>query len=126
MTILNTDFTPPSQIFWCCKALIEGRTISHEDEFREMNSWRLAASCYRLRHEFGWQIQTVYRADDWLAHYRLAVGTDVAKLHYPPSAAVLLEGFTTGDFQLSQHASRVRCPERFARVLAVLASIRNA
>ena len=92
MTKSNCWYSNPTQVFWTAKALIEGRTITHKTEIREIKGWRLAAITERLRREFGWPIETVYRGTDNIAHYRLAPGTDPAKLTYPPSAAHLVEG----------------------------------
>jgi len=85
-------YSSPTQVFWTCKALIEGREISHKTEIREVKGWRLAAITERLRKEFGWPIDTVYRGPEALAYYRLRAGTDPATLRYPPSAAHLAEG----------------------------------
>ena len=92
MTKQDRWYSSPTQVFWTCKALIDGREISHKTEIREVKGWRLAAICERLRREFSWPIDTVYRGADAIAYYRLRPGTDPAKLHYPPSAAHLLEG----------------------------------
>ena len=92
MTKQDRWYSSPTQVFWTCKALIDGREISHKTEIREVKGWRLAAITERLRKEFGWPIDTVYRGADAIAYYRLRPGTDPAKLHYPPSAAHLLDG----------------------------------
>lgn len=84
-------YSNPTQIFWCCKALIEGRTISHKTEIREVRGWRLSAICERLRKEFGWPILPDYRGPENIAYYRLAPGTDVKRLRFPPSARSLGE-----------------------------------
>lgn len=85
-------YSNPTQVYWTCKALIEGRSISHKTEIREVRGWRLAAICERLRREFGWPILTEYRGSENTAYYRLAPGTDVGTLRYPPSAGSLDEG----------------------------------
>lgn len=79
-------YSNPTQIYWCCKALIEGRSISHESEIREVNGWRLAAMAHKLSKQFDWPIVTTYRGPENIAHYTLAPGTDPLKLRYPPSA----------------------------------------
>ena len=92
MTKQDRWYSSPTQVYWTCKALIEGREITHKTEIREVKGWRLAAICERLRREFGWPIDTVLRGPESVAHYRLRPGTDPAKLRYPPSAKHLLEG----------------------------------
>lgn len=92
MTKRERWYSNPTQVYWSCKALIDGREISHKTEIREVKGWRLAAICERLRREFGWPIDTVYRGPDAIAYYRLRPGTDPAQLRYPPSAAHLLGG----------------------------------
>ncbi|WP_254444547.1 MULTISPECIES: hypothetical protein [unclassified Ruegeria] len=42
-----------SQVFWTCKALLDGRTISHMTETREVRGWRLGAIVHRLKSEYG-------------------------------------------------------------------------
>jgi len=84
-------FSNPTQIYWTCKALIEGRTISHKTEIREVKGWRLAAIVHRLKDSFNWPIQTEFRGPDNIAHYRLTPGTDPARLRFPPSAKQLLD-----------------------------------
>lgn len=85
-------YSSPTQVFWTCKALIDGREISHKTEIREVKGWRLAAITERLRRQFRWPIETVYRGDDNVAYYRLRHGTDPATLIYPPSAQSLADG----------------------------------
>ena len=85
-------YSSPTQVFWTCKALLDGRTISHKTEIREVKGWRLAAIVWRLDREFKWPIDTVYCGPDNLAHYRLRAGTDPATLNYPPSAKSLADG----------------------------------
>ena len=92
MTRQDSWYSSQTQVFWTCKALISFREISHKTEIREVKGWRLAAICERLRREFGWPIDTVYRGPDAIAYYRLRPGTDPAKLRYPPSAAHLPDG----------------------------------
>lgn len=92
MAGLASWFSSPTQVFWCCKALTDGREISHLTEISEAKGWRLAAIVWKLQHEFGWPIDTAYRGPDAIAHYRLRPGTDPAALRFPPSAAHLVEG----------------------------------
>lgn len=84
-------YSSPTQVYWTCKALTEGRTITHKTEIREVKGWRLASIMERLRREFGWPIETVYRGPDNVAHYTLKPGTDVTSLRYPPSARRLAQ-----------------------------------
>ncbi|MCI5040685.1 MAG: hypothetical protein MRY81_13485 [Donghicola eburneus] len=85
-------YSSPTQVFWCCKALLEGRTISHKTEIREVRGWRLGAIIHRLKASYGWTILTEYRGPDNVAHYRLSPDCDRAKLRFPPSARSLGEG----------------------------------
>ena len=87
-------FSGGSQVAWTCKALLAGRTISHQTEIREVRGWRLGAIIHRLRHEYGWPIQTDRRGPSRVAHYSLAPDTSPEALRFPPSARALadLEG----------------------------------
>ncbi len=84
-------FSSRTQIYWTCKALLEGREISHKTEIREVRGWRLAAISHRLKTEFGWPIEVEYRGNDCIAYYRLRKGTDRDKLRFPPSAKALAD-----------------------------------
>ena len=85
-------YSGATQVYWTCKALLEGRAISHKTEIREVRGWRLGAIIHRLRHEFGWPIVTEYRGPDHVAYYSLAPGFDKAALRFPRSARALAEG----------------------------------
>jgi hypothetical protein len=78
-----------TQIHWTCKALIEGRTISHKTEIREVRGWRLGAIIHRLKTEYHWPIEVDYRGPENVAHYRLSKRADKARLRFPPSATAL-------------------------------------
>lgn len=91
MTAQHRWFSNPTQIYWTCKALIEGRTISHKTEIQEVKGWRLAAIVHRLKDSFKWPILTEFRGPDNIAHYRLTPGIDPAELNFPPSARKLLD-----------------------------------
>lgn len=82
-------FSNPTQVFWTCKALLDGRVISHKTEIREVKGWRLGAIVHRLRAEFDWPILVEYRGPENVAHYRLAPGCDRSKLRFPRSAQAL-------------------------------------
>lgn len=82
-------YSSDSQVFWTCKALLDGRTISHKTEIREVRGWRLGAIIHRLRHEYCWPIQTEYRGPQNVAHYSLKAGIDRAALRFPRSARAL-------------------------------------
>ncbi len=82
-------FSSPTQVYWCCKALITGRTISHRTEIREVKGWRLGAIIHLLKVKYHWPIDVEYRGAECVAYYRLRPGTDPARLTYPPSAAML-------------------------------------
>ena len=89
----NSDrwYSGETQIYWCCRALLEGRSINHRTEIREARGWRLAAICHRLKSEFGWPIMTEFKGPQNLAHYQLASGTDLSRLRFPPSAQSLAD-----------------------------------
>jgi hypothetical protein len=82
-------FSNPTQVYWCCKALINGRVISHRTEIREVKGWRLGAIIHLLKTKYHWPIDVEYRGAECVAYYRLHPGTDPARLTYPPSAAAL-------------------------------------
>lgn len=86
-------YSNPTQIYWCVRALLSGRTISHKTEIREVKGWRLAAIVERLRNEFGWPIRSEFRGPDNIAHYSLSADCDRAKLRFPPSAQRAREEF---------------------------------
>ncbi|MCW3781383.1 hypothetical protein [Defluviimonas salinarum] len=82
-------YSRPSQVYWACKALLDGRTISHRTEIREVRGWRLGAIIFRLKKRYGWPIEAEYRGSENVAHYFLKAGTDPHSLRYPPSARAL-------------------------------------
>jgi len=88
-------FSSPTQVFWACKALIDGRTISHKTEIREVKGWRLGAIIHLLRSKYHWPIDVEYRGPECVAHYSLRHGTDIARLNLPPSAKTLADGGVT-------------------------------
>lgn len=90
----NSDrwYSNPTQVYWTCKNLIDGRALSTKTEIREVNGWRLAAITENLRRRYRWPILTDYRGPENIAYYRLAPGTDVSRLTFPPSARQLSEG----------------------------------
>ncbi|WGW02326.1 hypothetical protein [Tropicibacter oceani] len=91
MSNQNKWFSNPTQVFWTCEALIEGRTISHKTEIREVRGWRLGAIIHRLKHEYAWPILVEYRGPENVAYYRLSPDCDRTKLRFPPSARALSE-----------------------------------
>jgi hypothetical protein len=84
-------YSSDSQVFWTCKALMDGRTISHKTEIREVRGWRLGAIIHRLRHTYGWPIHAEYRGPQNVAHYSLKEGIDRAALRFPRSARALAD-----------------------------------
>ncbi len=85
-------YSGETQVFWTCKALLDGRTISHATEIREVNGWRLGAIIHRLKADYAWPIQTRYRSPDNVAFYSLSPDADRAALRLPPSAKALGQG----------------------------------
>ena len=80
-----------TQVFWTCKALLEGRTISHRTEIREVNGWRLGAIIHNLRHKYNWPIEVEYRGPVNVAYYSLAKNAERNHLRFPRSAKTLGE-----------------------------------
>jgi hypothetical protein len=91
MTQQDRWFSGETQVYWACKALLDGRTISHKTEIREVNGWRLGAIIHVLKSKYKWPIMAEYRGSENIAHYRLQPGTDIARLSFPPSAKGLAE-----------------------------------
>ena len=87
----NRWYVGQSQIFWTCKALLNGRTISHETEIREVRGWRLGAIIRRLKNEFGWPIRVEYRGPANIAYYWLDPDCDRLQIRFPRSARELAE-----------------------------------
>jgi len=83
-------YSNKTQVYWTCKALIEGRVINHMDEIGEVRGWRLGAIIHRLKHEFEWPILVEYRGAENIAHYSLKPATVWMILRFPKSAASLL------------------------------------
>jgi hypothetical protein len=92
MTKYERWYSGETQVYWACKALIDGRTISHKTEIREVKGWRLGAIIHVLRSKYRWPIDAELRAPDNVAYYRLRPETDIARLRFPPSAAHLARG----------------------------------
>jgi hypothetical protein len=82
-------FSGQTQIFWACKALLDGRIISHRNEIREVHSWRLGSIIHRLKAEYEWPIHTSYSTPDHVAFYSLKSDADRTILRFPPSAKAL-------------------------------------
>lgn len=78
-----------TQIYWAVKALMDGRTLSHITEIREVNGWRLAAIVCELKHKYHWPILAEYRGAERIAHYRLNPNCNPAGLKFPSSARAL-------------------------------------
>ena len=85
-------YSNPTQVYWCCKALLDGRIISHRTEIREVNGWRLGAIIHRLKKKYHWPIVAEYRGPENVAYYSLPPGTDRTRLQFPPSAKALAQG----------------------------------
>jgi hypothetical protein len=92
MTTQDRWFSSPTQVYWTCKALIDGRTISHKTEIREAKGWRLGAIIHLLKSKYHWPVEVEYKGAECVAHYRLRPGTDATRLDYPPSARGLADG----------------------------------
>jgi len=84
-------YSKKSQVFWTCKAFIEGRTITHRTEIREVKGWRLGAIVHKLKKDYEWPICVEYRGSENIAHYWLSKDCDWRTLKFPQSAAHLLD-----------------------------------
>lgn len=93
----NPWYSNQSQVFWTCKALLEGRSINHMDEIGEAKGWRLGAIIHRLRRHYDWPIDTDYRGPERIAHYSLRSDADRARLKWPRSARRLSPDWDTPD-----------------------------
>lgn len=89
MTTSDRWYSGKTQVFWTCKALMEGRSISHKTEIREVRGWRLGAIVHRLKSEYAWPILTDYRGPYNVAYYRLDPKADCTALRFPRSASAL-------------------------------------
>ena len=88
----HSFYSGKSQVFWTCKALLDGRTINQLTELQEVRGWRLGAIAHRLKDEFHWPIDADYRGPRNVAHYFLKAGIDKTKLRLPRSAQSLGQG----------------------------------
>lgn len=88
----SNAYSSAPQIAWACKALLEGRVITHATEFKECEGWRLSGIIYVLRHRYGWPIVTERRGKGRIGHYFLPTGTDTRKLELPPSVRLTQGG----------------------------------
>jgi hypothetical protein len=89
-TMIDDQFySGKTQVFWTCKSLLDGLTISHITEIREVRGWRLGAIIHRLKADYAWPIQTSYRKPDNVAFYSLSTDADRSSLRFPPSAKML-------------------------------------
>lgn len=82
-------FSKSTQVYWTCKALIQGRTINHMNEIGEVKGWRLGAIIHNLRRNFNWPIETEYRGPERIAYYKLPEECDWRSLEFPLSARAL-------------------------------------
>lgn len=78
-----------SQRYWTCLALLEGRSISHRDEFMEVDGWRLAAVIHILRKSYDWPIEGEGKGAANIKEYRLSRICDKSKLKFPRSCKEL-------------------------------------
>lgn len=88
----HSFYSGKSQVFWTCKALLDGRTINQQTEISEVRGWRLGSIIHRLKHHYGWPIVADYRGQQNVAHYSLKTDTDKTKLRLPRSAQALGNG----------------------------------
>jgi hypothetical protein len=85
-------YSKHTSVYWTCKALTDGRTISQLTQIQNVKGWRLGSIIHRLRWEYGWPINTEYTSPGQIAHYSLSPDADRSKLRFPKSAKALGEG----------------------------------
>lgn len=78
-----------TQVYWTCKAPLEGRTITHLDEIGEVQGWCLCAITQNLRSNYDWPIHSNYRCPQNIAHCWLRKGVVRRGLRFPKSASKL-------------------------------------
>ena len=83
-------YSKPTSVFWACKALTDGRTITQQDEMAEIGAWRLGAVIHRFKTEYHWPILVEYRGPEKVAHYWLNKDLGTATLRFPPSKKSLV------------------------------------
>jgi hypothetical protein len=93
-----------TQVFWTCKALTQGRTITHMDEIGEVKGWRLGAIIHNLRRNYHWPIETEYKGPVRIAHYRLPKRTDWRGLEFPRSAKAVRQSLKAVDSEAQDSA----------------------
>ncbi|WP_299872679.1 hypothetical protein [uncultured Sulfitobacter sp.] len=86
------SYSKPTSVYWTCKALTEGQTISQLTQIQNVKGWRLPAVIHRLKAEYHWPICTEYRQPDGVAFYSLSPDVDRATLRFPKSAEALGHG----------------------------------
>ena len=86
---INIWYSNKTQVYWTCKALLHGRTISHKTEIREVNGWRLGSIIHNLKKHYDWPIDVEYRGPENIAYYKLRPGTVKSKPRFPKSAKEL-------------------------------------
>ena len=85
-------YSNPTSVYWTCKALMDGQTISQLTQIQNVKGWRLPAVIHRLKAEYHWPICTEYRQPDGVAFYSLPPDVDRATLRFPKSAVALGNG----------------------------------
>lgn len=79
-------YSKSTSVYWTCKALLDGRTISQLTQIQDVRGWRLPAIVHRLKAEYDWPICTEYRAPDNIAFYSLPPNADRNKMRFPKTA----------------------------------------
>ncbi|WP_299351570.1 hypothetical protein [uncultured Shimia sp.] len=82
-------YSNQTRVYWTCKALLDGRNISHKTEIREVKGWRLGAIIHNLRKKYDWPILAEYRGPENIAHYKLCSSAHHHVLRFPRSAKEL-------------------------------------
>jgi hypothetical protein len=96
-----------TQVYWTCKALTQGRTITHKDEIGEVQGWRLSAIIHNLRRNYRWPIETEHKGSERIAHYRLPKRTDWRALDFPRSAKALRQSLKADEGAADQDCADV-------------------
>ncbi len=65
-------YSNQTQIYFACRALVQGETLNHMDVIRGVRGWRLSAIVNTLRSDYDWPIVTEYRGPERIGHYHLS------------------------------------------------------
>ena len=107
----HKSYSSKTKIYWTCRALLLGRTITHKDEIGEVFGWRLGAIIHTLRTEYQWPIKSQKNSSDGIAYYSLPDACNPDELKFPRSALALQTELyeVSENSDLGTHASTNPC-----------------